>query len=68
MLVGTKVVRVAESKDCYKSYLPLIPLRDRVPCPSPVAAHHVVAAPAAPVKWHNPEAMLLRLRVGESGG
>lgn len=46
-------------------------LRYRVPCLSPVVAHHFgkhCVAPIAPVKWHKPEAMLLRLSVRESSG
>lgn len=42
-----------------------------MPCPSPVVVHHFgkhCVAPIAPVKWHKPEAMLLRLGVRESSG
>lgn len=39
-----------------------------MPCLSPVVARHFgkrCVAPIAPVKWHKPEAMLLRLGVRE---
>ena len=60
---------MAESKDCYKSYLPLIPQILRA---LPIACSSASlfrgkrrVAPIAPVKWHKPEAMLLRLCVRE---
>lgn len=56
---------VAESKDCYKSYFPPNSSNTRL---SPVVARHFgkrCVAPIAPVKWHKPEAMLLRLGVRE---
>lgn len=53
-----------------KAIYPLF-LRYCVPCLSPLVAHHFgkhCVAPIAPVKWHKPDAMLLRLGVRESSG
>ena len=67
--VSVLCTSVAESKDCYKSYLPLIP---QIPRALPIACSSTSlfgekrrVAPIAPVKWHKPEAMLLRLCVRE---
>lgn len=60
---------LAQSKDCYKSYLPLIP---QIPHTRPFAwsCSSLLKAPGGPhrhlLKWHKPEAVLLRLSVQES--